>query len=259
MSNSIFSSARVAGALLCIALAGCSNDTANQQSSSSALPDWSGAWGTPRQTNIDSAAKLRETLKPEQLAKLTETRDKALSDDWDIRANYCVPAKFGGFNFGFRGSMEFLFNPGRVTLIWEGGMVRRIFTDGRALPADPEPTDAGTSVGHWEGQTLVVETVGMRPDAPALGVPGSTIGENARVTERFSLKDAETLQIDSTLEAPDVLTTPAKITYIYKRHPNYNMASFTACPEYDRSVDPETGRQRFDMTPPDDILPPPTE
>ena len=259
MSRSTFRTTRVAGIML-LALAGCGRDAANQQSAASdSLPDWSGSWGTPRQANIDSAAALRATLKPEQLAVLQETRNKALSDDWDIRANYCRPAAFGGYSGGFRGSMEFLFTPGRVTLIWEGGLVRRLYTDGRALPTEPEPTDAGTSIAHWEGQTLVVETIALRPEAGAFSVPGTAIGQQARVTERLVLKDDNTLQVDATLEAPDILTQPATVTYLYRREHNYPMASFTACPEYDRSVDPETGRQRFDMTPPDDILPPPAE
>src|SRR5262249_21322229 len=55
---------------------------------------------------------------------------------------------------------EFLITPGQVTIISEAyTQVRRIYTDGRPLPGDPDPTFYGTSVGHWENDTLVAETV----------------------------------------------------------------------------------------------------
>ena len=81
---------------------------------------------------------------------------------------------------------EFLFTPGRVTLLTEEGpMIRRIFTDGRTHSADPEPTYAGESIGHWEGQILVVDTIAINPKAEfpnRLKTSGKT-----RVIERFSL------------------------------------------------------------------------
>ncbi len=256
MSGLTLASMRTAGMMLFLTLAGCGNgDTVV----SNPLPDWSDSWGTPRQSSVDSTAALQAALKPERLSALKEFRDKALADDINIKSTYCRPLAFGGFSGGFRGSIEFLFTPGRVTVISEGGLVRRLYTDGRTLPAEPEPSDAGTSVAHWEGQTLVVETIGLRPETPAFNVPGTAIGEHARVTERLFLKDADTLQVDATLDAPDLLNQPAKVTYLYHRERGYTMTEFTACPEYDRSVDPVTGRQRFDLSPPDDILPPPTE
>ncbi len=61
--------------------------------------------------------------------------------------------------------VEFLFSPGRVTVHFEAWMQwRNIFTDGRAHPEDLDPTFQGDSIGHWEGDTLVVETVGIKED-----------------------------------------------------------------------------------------------
>ena len=58
--------------------------------------------------------------------------------------------------------MEFLLTPGQVTIVIEAyNQIRHIYTDGRPLPEDPDPTFYGTSVGHWEGDTLVAETVGF--------------------------------------------------------------------------------------------------
>ena len=58
--------------------------------------------------------------------------------------------------------VEFLFTPGRVTIIQEAYMqVRRVFTDGRGHPADLDPTFNGHSIRHWEGETLVIDTAGL--------------------------------------------------------------------------------------------------
>lgn len=242
-------------ACLLLALAACSQQPA--PSTEAALPDWSGGWASMRQALLDSNTALDAVLKPEGQAVLKERRAKSASNQLDIRPAYCPAPTFAGYSGGFHGSLEFLFTPGRVTIIWEGGLVRRVFTDGRALPDHPEPTDAGTSVGHWEGQTLVVKTTGLRPYANPLDVAGITVGNGAIVNERIFLKDANTLQIDAVLEAPEILTAPAKVTYVYNRGKDYSLSTYSACPQYDRLVDPGTGLQRFDLNPPADLPPPP--
>ena len=239
-----------AGLALLASLAGCA-------AREPALPDWGGTWGAGRQSLVDSTAALQPALKTAGQAEYAAYRDRALADDVNIKNPYCRPLSFGGFSGGFRGNIEFLFTPGRVTVISEAGLVRRIYTDGRALPANPEPTDGGTSVAHWEGPVLVVETIGLQPDAYAFNIPGTRLGEKARVTERLSLKDADTLQVETTLEAPELLDRPIAVTFRYQRARDVAMTSYSPCPEYDRSVDPATGHQRFDMTPPAGLPPPP--
>lgn len=253
MSNANLKAA--GAACLMLALTGCGQQP--PASTEPALPDWSGGWASMRQALLDSNAALDQVIKPEGLATLKKRRADSASNQLDIRPAYCPMPTFGGYSGGFHGSLEFLYTPGRVTVIWEGGLVRRIFTDGRALPDNPEPTDAGTSVGHWEGQTLVVKTNGLRPYANPLDVAGIAVGNGAVVTERIFLKDANTLQIDAVLEAPEILTAPAKVTYVYNRGKDYTMSTYTACPQYDRLVDPKTGLQRFDLEPPSDLPPPP--
>ncbi len=240
----------LAAGLLLASLLGCSAREAT-------LPDWGGTWGAPRQSLLDSTAALQAALKPAGLAAYNSYRGKALADELDIRQTYCRALTFGGFSGGFRGNIEFLFTAGRVTVISEAGLVRRLYTDGRALPTTPEPTDGGTSVAHWEGETLVVRTIGLRPDAYAFNVPGTMVGEGASVTERMFLKDAATLQVDATLDAPELLERAVMVSFRYERARDVAMSSYSPCPEYDRSVDPVTGHQRFDMTPPADLAPPP--
>ena len=157
-------------------------------------------------------------------------------------------------------AVEFLFTPGRVTVTTEGGLVRRIYTDGRTVPADAIPTNTGISIGRWENQTLIVETTHIDPRIRIPLPPNPrapAIGENAHITERITLKDENTLEIEVVTVAPDALTEADRRTRIYKRLPKTMPAEATTCTEYDRSIDPASGEERFDLTPPSDLPPPP--
>lgn len=167
---------------------------------------------------------------------------------------YCRPWQFTGSSGGFTEAVEFLFTPGRVTVTNERGLVRRIYTDGRDMPAAIDPTNTGVSIGQWEGQTLVVETRGLNPLALIGGAP---IGKNVRIMERIFLKDPGTLEIDVVTDAPDVFTQPDRRTRLYSRVAKTMANENTWCTEYDRSIEPGSGKQRFDLTPPADLPPPP--
>lgn len=157
-------------------------------------------------------------------------------------------------------AVEFLFTPGRVTVTTEEGLVRRIYTDGRTVPADAVPTNTGISIGWWEGQTLVVETTHINPHTRIPLPPNPrapAIGENARITERITLKGESTLEIEVVTVAPDALTEADRRTRLYTRLPKTMPSEATTCTEYDRSIDPASGEERFDLTPPPDLPPPP--
>jgi len=238
----------------CVALAGGGFASA-QSSAVPRLPDWSGLWG--HGTPLADELRLNPPpLKPEIL----RARETARVGDSDpILDRYCRPLQFTGSSGGFTEAVEFLFTPGRVTITNEMGLIRRIYTDGRPMPADPAPTNTGVSVGRWEGETLVVETTGINPRAmyPAPQQGAVLIGENVRITERIFLKDANTLQLDVTTVAPDVLTQPDRRTRVYSRLAKTTPTEITFCTDFDRSIDPASGRQRFDMTPPAGLPPPP--
>ena len=88
------------------------------------------------------------------------------------------------------------------------GEVRQIFLDGRAVPKDdPQPWWRGYSVGHWDGDTLVVETGGFRDDV-WLDVNGSPLTNTGKMTERFRRLNYGSLQIDITIEDPKAYTRP---------------------------------------------------
>ncbi len=98
--------------------------------------------------------------------------------------------------------------PRQVTILYEAfNLFREVFTDGRELPQDPNPTWLGYSVGHWDGDTLVVESRGFNgnPWLDALGHPGS---EALHITERFNRKDFGNLELSFTIDDPKMYTAP---------------------------------------------------
>src|SRR4029077_13296847 len=115
----------------------------------------------------------------------------------DSQPANCPPPGMPGI-MGQPYPMEFLLTPGQVTILIEAyNQIRHIYTDGRKLPEDPDPTFHGTSVGRWEGDTLVVDTVGFSPNTQiANGVPHS---DKMRILERFRLADPQTIAIESTI------------------------------------------------------------
>ncbi len=103
---------------------------------------------------------------------------------------------------------EILQDDGQLTILMESfHEVRRIFTDGRELPASFPHTAMGYSIGHWEGSTLVVETALLKPSH--VDQPGQPISENARVVERFTLSDdGQNLRSMLTLHDPENYRRP---------------------------------------------------
>jgi len=97
--------------------------------------------------------------------------------------------------------------PNLVTILYETGTFRQIYTDGRQLPNDPTPTWMGYSVGRWEGDTLVVDTAGYN-DKTWLDFLGHPHSEALRVTERFRRTDFGHMQLDMTFDDPKAYTKP---------------------------------------------------
>jgi hypothetical protein len=99
-----------------------------------------------------------------------------------------------------------------IALLYERGVIyRQIFMDGRELPKDPNPTWMGYSVGHWEGDTLVVESAGFN-DRTWLDRVGHPHSEDLRVTERFRRLDFGHMQFQITYNDPKTLARPLSIS-----------------------------------------------
>jgi len=96
-----------------------------------------------------------------------------------------------------------------VTILQEYmAQYRQIFMDGRPLPTDPEPTFKGYSVGKWEGDTLVVETIGYKENW--LDGQGRPLTEQARTIERIRRVNYGTLEVEMTIDDPKAYTKPWK-------------------------------------------------
>jgi hypothetical protein len=102
--------------------------------------------------------------------------------------------------------------PGLILMLHEfNASYRQIFLDGRPLPVDPQPAWNGYSTGHWEKDTLVVETAGFR-DGIWLDLVGSPLTEAAHVTERFRRVNFGLLEIKVTVNDPKAYTKPWTVT-----------------------------------------------
>ena len=91
------------------------------------------------------------------------------------------------------------------------GSYRQIFTDGRLLPVDPNPSWNGYSSGKWEGDTLVVQTSGFR-DGIWLDATGNPMTDAAKITERFRRLNFGQMDIEITVDDPKAYTKPWTIT-----------------------------------------------
>ncbi len=98
--------------------------------------------------------------------------------------------------------------PGLLVILNEhNASYRQIFTDGRPLPDDPNPSWVGYSSGRWEGDTLVVQSAGFR-DGLWLDANGSPLTDAARITERFRRPTFGKLEIDVTVDDPKAYRAP---------------------------------------------------
>jgi hypothetical protein len=122
--------------------------------------------------------------------------------------------------------IEILPTPGQITIVTEAfSEVRRIYMDKPQLAIDDVPPGYyGRSVGRWDGSTLVVDTVGIKPSVPAYqNMPHS---DRMRITERLRLVTADILHDQITIDDPIVLEKPATYTLAYRRMPGYEMVEF---------------------------------
>ena len=135
--------------------------------------------------------------------------------------------------------IEILLTPGKVTIVIEAyTQVRHIYTDSRTLPQDPNPLFYGTSVGHWEDDTLVVETVGLAQVPRGLTFPYS---EKLKVVERFRLTGPDTLSIETTLIDPEAFAAPYSMgTRSLARHRTWTIAEYI-CEENNRNFVDDKG------------------
>ena len=188
------------------------------------LPDWTGVWEIDWRNTRKSPPRPKMKLTPEWQQK-ADAYVKAQAKGENVQGDVanCVPPGLPGIN-SQPYPIEFLYQPDKVVILTEAYMqFRHVWTDGRAQPEDPDPAFNGHSIGHWEGDTLVVDTVGLNPQNRL--APGIGHSEQLHIVEKIHRVDKDWLEIETTLTDPEILAEPYTSTTSY-RHLNDELREY---------------------------------
>jgi hypothetical protein len=212
-----------------------------------ALPDWGGIWFV-----MFGASNNQSTAAPQPKGEYAELRAQwlaaARANDGVVpraRSN-CSPPGMPRIMRLAQYPYEFIFSPGRVTINQEAWMqTRTIWTDGRAHDPDHDPSFMGDSIGHWEGDTLVVETVGIL-DTLEIDT-GFAHSDKFRLVERIYLDPADpnVLVNEMWMDDPEALAEPFVVAVRYRRDRYGKLIEFQ-CAENDRNPIDEEGNTLFE-------------
>ena len=212
--------------------------TAAEWAALAKLPDFTGVWEIAMGAGAGRGRGQAQgpSLTPAAAAKRKELQSLGREDSQTAN---CVPPGMPGI-MGQPYPLEFLLTPGKVTIVIEAyTQVRHIYTDGRPLPDDPDLKFHGTSAGRWEGNALVVETIGFSPLTElAANLPHS---DRMRIRERFTLTGPDTMSIETTVTDPEVLAAPYTTTRVLQRHRSWTIAEYV-CQENNRNFVDEKGK-----------------
>lgn len=199
-------------------------------------PDLTGVWANITESSATFNPKEDPSFQPSAEAKWkanknTDPGQPAITNgrvDLDPTVASCFPTGMPRLMtevFPF----EILQVRDRVIILFEKDYaVSHIWTDGRKLPEDPDPSYMGYSVGKWDGDTLVVDTIGMK-DITWLDRRGHPHSDALHVTGRFRRISQDKLQIDWTFDDPKAFTKPWTGQTIYRYHPDWILEEFIAC------------------------------
>ena len=155
---------------------------------------------------VDLGARLKGGLPYQPWALALRDQRKA-ADGAEDTTSQCLPPGVPRIHT-LTWPRKYIQVPGLLVILDEANTgFRQIFLDGRPLPEDPSPAFNGYSVGHWEGDTLVVQTIGLR-DGLWLDRNGSPMTDAAKVTERFHRVNYGNMQIEVTVDDPKGYTAP---------------------------------------------------
>src|SRR4029453_14432739 len=231
------------------------------QQHAASLPDWSGVWQMVGPNIFDGA-----TVEPKNgRAGDPGVRERPpYNAEWEAiylknieavkKGLFPDPITNCGIPHGFPRVMnvpdvyEFAITPQQVWILTENGPnIQRIYTDGRdhLKAEDRWATYSGDSVGHWEGDTLVFDTVALKgwsEKDTVLDRTGLVLSDQMHVVVRMRKIDANTLEAQMTLEDPKALTKPWNVTKRYRKLPPGTRAYDYACGENNRNPVTEDGR-----------------
>jgi len=197
-------------------------------------PDLSGVWAV---RNGNALFHITGDLKPEEIRPWAAAIYQQREDDFrrDTDGIACLPPgpKAG---IGVGGTpMKILQMPNLIAVLYEYHTIfRQIFMDGRALPDDPNPTWMGYSVGHWDGDTLVVTTAGYN-DRTTLDLAGHPHTEALHLTERYHRRDAGHLDLQVTFDDPKAYTRPWTLPVEFDLIPDGELIEYVCENERDKA------------------------
>ena len=210
-------------------------------------PDLSGVWGGPGAGSYDR--NIARDLKPADIQPWAEKiyQQRVLNEGKDAPRASCLPDPFVYYHAV--DVARIVENPGVIVMLYQGttnSVHRTIFTDGRKLPVDPQPTWMGYSVGHWDGDTLVVETAGFN-DRGWLDIEGHPHTEALKITERFRRRDLGHMDLEITIDDPKTFSRAFSVQVPQHLMPDTDLIE-SVC-ENDRSVPHMLGGTSVRMTP----------
>jgi hypothetical protein len=216
------------------------NLTAPAPRSADGHPDLAGIWMPPSGYvfNIANAMKPEDVpLQPWAAELYSQRRANESKED---PVGHCIPAGVPRAD-AVPYPWKILNSPGEMTILYEAVHgYRQIFLDGRELPKDPNPTWMGYSVGHWDGDTLVVDTTGFN-DKGWLDNDGKPATDALRVTERFKRKDLGHMDLEITIDDPKAYTKPWKVTEAFRLLPDTELLEYV-CNENNKDLEHLVGK-----------------
>jgi hypothetical protein len=241
-------------AVICIGSAAADPHSEERVRAFAKLPDWSGVWA---QFNTGPGG-FPDDPKEQKMMLEALDRHPPYNAEWEAKSQALkvskaaqpdMPSCLLGFPILMVGSpfmFQAMVTPEQTALIFNARETRHIYTDGHTHPPKDElfATPWGDSVGHWEAQTLVVDTVASSSNANWLHEP---LSERARFTERIRMVDKNTLEDQITVEDPVALSHPWHVTSRYYRVSNMNRLFDEVCGETERNP---VVNGKFTLTPP---------
>jgi hypothetical protein len=204
------------------------------QRTSYGKPDLSGFWVPEPQ--ISHLLDLAADLKPEDVPLTPWGRDvlnaRIANNGKDHPGVSCLPSGIPEKD-NIPDGLKVVQTEDLMLVLHESRTIyRQIFTDGRPLPKDPQPSWMGYSVGHWDKDTFVVETIGQngRTWLDMKGHPGT---ESLRVTERFTRPKIGHMDIEVTIDDPKAYTKPWKVNLAWSLLPDAELIE-SICEENNR-------------------------
>ena len=205
-------------------------------------PDLSGVWRQPNgvKYTVNIAADMKPEdvpFRPEAAAIFKQHQDSISKDD---PVGYCLPPGVPEMN-----SVPYPYKivqyPREIVILYEAFWTyRQIFMDGRALPKDPNPSWWGYSVGHWEGDTLVVESAGFN-DKTWIDTGGRPHSDQMKVTERYRRRDFGHIDYQVTIDDPKMYTKPWTVNYPITYMPDSELIEYV-CTENNKDVQHLVGK-----------------